>query len=57
MIKDVVKNFPYELMPTLVMMGFVLFFVAMVIWVFRKNSSEIYKHAENLPFSDEERHS
>jgi cbb3-type cytochrome oxidase subunit 3 len=57
MIKDVLKNFPYELMPTLVMMGFVLFFVAMVIWVFRKDSSEVYKHAESLPFSDEEKRS
>lgn len=54
MIKDVVKNLPYELMPTLVMITFVLFFVVMVFWVFRKDSKKVYRQAENLPFSDEE---
>ncbi|MFV8249792.1 cbb3-type cytochrome oxidase subunit 3 [Bdellovibrio bacteriovorus] len=33
---------------------FFLFFVGVMIWVYRKNSTEIYAHMEQIPLKDGE---
>jgi cbb3-type cytochrome oxidase subunit 3 len=52
-IKEVLSQFPFALMPTLVMLLFLLFFVSMVIWVYRRGSSELYKEIEQIPLGEE----
>lgn len=53
MIRQVLANFPYALMPTMVMMLFVLFFISMVIWVYRKGSGKFYSHVEQIPLKED----
>lgn len=53
MIKQVLANFPYAMMPTAVMLLFIAFFASVVIWVYRRGSTEFYGKLENLPFDHE----
>jgi cbb3-type cytochrome oxidase subunit 3 len=53
MIRQVLSNFPYALMPTAVMLLFLLFFISVVIWVYRKGSTEFYGQIEQLPLQED----
>lgn len=53
MIREVLSNFPYALMPTLVMLLFVFLFISMIIWVYRKGSGAFYAKVEQLPLKED----
>lgn len=54
MIKEVLSQFPYALMPTAVMLMFFLFFFSVVLWVYRKGSSSFYAEVEQIPLKEVE---
>jgi cbb3-type cytochrome oxidase subunit 3 len=47
-------NFPFVGLTVIALVLFALVFLGFVVWTFRKESSKIYKHAENLPLEGEE---
>lgn len=53
MIREVLSKFPFSLMPTIVMFVFVIFFLSMLFWLYRRGSSDFYKKVEQIPFRED----
>lgn len=50
--KQVFENFDITLLPSLGMILFLVLFIGVVIWVFRKSSEKLYHEVENLPLEE-----
>ncbi len=46
---EALANFPFVGLTVAALVIFALIFTAMVFWTYRKDSTKIYQHAENLP--------
>lgn len=53
MIREVLSRFPFSLMPTIVMLVFVVFFLSMIFWLYRNGSTDFYKKIEQIPLKED----
>ncbi|MCB9091929.1 MAG: CcoQ/FixQ family Cbb3-type cytochrome c oxidase assembly chaperone [Halobacteriovoraceae bacterium] len=49
---QVFENFDLTILPTIGMIVFLVVFLFVVIWVFRKNSKKIYTEMSNIPLNE-----
>ena len=49
---QVFKNFDLTILPSIGMILFLIIFLGMIIWIFRKDSKSIYKELSNIPLDE-----
>ncbi len=54
--RQVFENFDLTILPSIGMILFLSVFLGMVIWVFRKNSKQIYSEMSQIPLEEERNH-
>ncbi len=50
--KQVFESFDLTILPSIGMVLFLTVFIGMIIWVFRKNSKEIYQEMSQIPLEE-----
>jgi len=48
---EVLSNFTFTLLPIIALILFVVLFVGVVFWVYRKSSGDVYGKASDLPLN------
>ena len=54
--RQVFENFDLTILPSIGMILFLSVFLGMVIWVFRRNSKQIYNEMSQIPLEEERSH-
>lgn len=49
---EVLTNSGLSILPTVAMVLFVLVFIGVVIWTFKKSNNEVFKASEQIPLDD-----